>query len=216
MVLCSRAVQGIKKDKKRIKEAGPFCRMASGPASFCLKNHLQHLLPGDFAGNTVVLSVHGLREFHRNRIGNLSETCKTERSERPPLPSKFLIFPLPFLIFSGALEHRSPQLLCPGKGAVCLAGASPFRGANREDRPGTFCRGMEKEQPIASTRPPVKRPGRASHRFLLERTSPDAAAPPCSEGTGRRGRCLSLSGRIRASGASFPQCGWRWSHTRQC
>lgn len=56
----------------------------------------------------MVLSVHGLREIHRNRIGKVSETCKTERSELPPLPSKFLIFPLPFLIFSGALEHSTP------------------------------------------------------------------------------------------------------------
>ena len=107
MVLCCRAVQGIKKDKKRIKEAGPFAAWLRG-LPFLPTNHLQHLLPGDFAGNTVVLSVHGLREIHRNRIGKVSETCKTERSELPPLPSKFLIFPLPFLIFSGAPEHSTP------------------------------------------------------------------------------------------------------------
>ena len=104
MVLCCRAVQGIKKDKKRIKEAGPFAAWLRG-LPFLPTNHLQHLLPGDFAGNTVVLSVHGLREIHRNRIGKVSETCKTERSELPPLPCKFLIFPLPFLIFSRAPEQ---------------------------------------------------------------------------------------------------------------
>ena len=163
----------------------------------------------------MVLSVHGLREIHRNRIGNLSGTRAMEWSERPPLPSKFLIFPLPFLIFSGALEHDLPSSFAPAKGLFVLPAPRRFGAQTERTDPALSAAGMEKEQPIASTRPPVKRPGRASHRFLLERP-PDAAAPPCSEGTGRRGRCLSLSGRVRASGASFPQCGWRWSHTRQC
>lgn len=53
-------------------------------------------------------SGHSRTENHRNCIGILSETRAMKWSERPPLPRDFLIFPLPFLIFSGASEHSTP------------------------------------------------------------------------------------------------------------
>ena len=108
---CIRHVLGQSKESKRTNKESK--RQAPSPHGYgaCLfspTNHLQRLLPGDFAGNTVVLSVHRLREIHRNRTGNLSEASGTEWSERPHRPPNFLIFPLPFLIFSSALEHSTP------------------------------------------------------------------------------------------------------------
>src|SRR5699024_2709645 len=78
-----------------------------------------------------------------------------------------------------------PSSFAPAKGLFVLPVTRRFGAQTERTGPALSAAGMEKEQPIASTRPPVKRPGRASHRFLLERTPPDAAAPPCSKGTGR-------------------------------
>ena len=105
MVLCSRAAQEIKKDKKRNQEAGPFCRMASGPASFCLKNHLQNPLLEILQEIPCIFRV----TLEEKIIGIESEIYR-KRAERSgasaiPRPRNFLIFPLPFLIFSRAPEH---------------------------------------------------------------------------------------------------------------
>ena len=79
---CCRAVQGIKKDKTRDKMAGPFCRMASGPASFCLKNHLQNPLLEILQEIPCIFRV----ILEQKIIGILSEASGTQWSERPPLP----------------------------------------------------------------------------------------------------------------------------------
>ena len=82
--------------------------MASGPASFCLKNHLQNPLLEILQEIPCIFRV----ILEQKIIGIASEFYR-KRAERSgasaiPRPRNFLIFPLPFLIFSGAPEHSTP------------------------------------------------------------------------------------------------------------
>lgn len=82
--------------------------MASGPASFCLKNHLQNPLLEILQEIPCIFRV----TLEEKIIGIESEIYR-KRAERSgasaiPRPRNFLIFPLPFLIFSRAPEHSTP------------------------------------------------------------------------------------------------------------